>query len=54
MLAKKTNKELDDEETTNQFTQIMKEFSDPVEIKKRKFLKKRQDLISDKKFDYGL
>ena len=54
MLAKKTNKELDDEETTRQFNQIIKKYSDPTEIKKRNLLEKRKSLILDKKQDYGL
>jgi hypothetical protein len=45
-------KKLDDEETTRQFAGIMRQYSDPIEIKRKQLLKKRIEILKDK--NYGI
>ena len=46
----KTLKQKDDEETTRQFATIYKSYTDPIEIRKRLNLKKREEIKKDKYF----
>ena len=50
---KKLEKETDDLETTNQFADIIKQYTDPLEIEKIKLIKRREEIKRDKNYGFN-